>query len=106
MSFDDDAKRAARDQLQYLGSSYIYTPKGQAPLPDTVLAHVMLNVDREREGVDVVYTDRRTEALLLTEEVGKAAKGDVFQDDVDNWIIDEVVRDDGYMIRVVVRDNA
>lgn len=102
-AWDETARRAARDQLRLMGGPCVYTPKGAAALPDQVRVHLIRNAPREKQGVDVVFVERRTEALFLSAEVGKAGKGDSFVAESENWIVEDTIRDDGYVVRVSVK---
>lgn len=104
MTWDDVAHKAARDQLRLMNAGpCVYTPKGAAALPDPVLVHLIRNAPREKQGVDVVFVDHRTEALFLSAEVGKAGKGDSFVVSSENWRVEDTIRDDGYVVRVSVK---
>lgn len=110
MAWEDAAERAARVQLERMGRPSTYTRKGETePLPDQVLVHLIRNVERDRQGLDVVVVQRLTEALVLRSEVGKPRRGDTFEREDgtgETWWVDDVIRDDGFVVRVAVKPES
>lgn len=105
MAFADIAQRAARDQLRLLGAQLAYTTKGGDPVGD-VWVQVIRDLMYERADREVSVAELMNVANMLVEEVPAPRRGDSFVEGAATWTVDAVLENNGYLVKVAIKDLA
>ena len=100
MSFDRMQHTAARQQLRLLGGVSGVFEKVDQNIPVLVLIEKGVQVPSDNG----LILEKRTIAALRKAEVDRAAKGARIIVGEAIYIVSEVMADDGYVMRVFVRD--
>lgn len=100
VNYDRMQRAAARQQLRLLGGVIGVVTKSES-LIENVLILVQKNIELTTEGG--LRTDRRNIASLLVEEVGKLARGDVITVSGEALEVSDLLDDDTYVVRVLLR---
>lgn len=96
-------KRSARRLLDRLGVPCTLTRYAGGEVIEGLRVHLSRDVELTAAG-DTETGEVRTEAEMLTEDVGTLKKRDVIEVGLEQWRVESKISNDGYTIRVVVSE--
>lgn len=94
-------KRSARRLLESQGLPCTLTRYSDGAVLADLHVHLSRDVEFTTAG-ETQTPERRTEAEMLTEDVGNLKKRDVIEVGAERWVVEEKLSNDGYTVRAVV----